>query len=63
MIPAAGRGITSGLQPLPEQEAEMRGLRKVNHFEKRSSAYSPAFRVPGDAMLGDAPEGVVALAP
>ena len=33
MIPAADRGATSELPPLPEQEAEMRGLRKVNHFE------------------------------
>jgi hypothetical protein len=38
MIPSADREATSELRPLPEQEAEMRGLRKVNHFENCSNA-------------------------
>src|SRR5215208_8000677 len=38
MIPAADRGATFELRPLPEQEAEMRGLRKVNYFENCSRA-------------------------
>ena len=40
MIPAVGSRDTSGLPPLPEQEAAMRGIRKVNLFENRSSVYT-----------------------
>jgi hypothetical protein len=39
MIPAIGSRDTSGLPPLPEQEAAMRGIRKVNLFENRSSPW------------------------
>jgi PhoD-like phosphatase len=39
MIPAIGSRETSGLPPLPEQEAAMRGIRKVNLFENRSSPW------------------------